>query len=252
MRQSMFDHYALTASFAPRCVVKQIVEHTAFDESKGRMVFDLSAAGKQVRTLLFTFARYHQYSFTCTIFFLLKHAHYVLIYVATHIYIYIYTDTDSCALHTLMQALAVVCYEQVDGAVLMADASGFTALTEKLSSRENGAEMLCNIINNFFSILIDIVLAYGGDVVQFAGDAVLVMFEVGTDVNQGQAVSMCEAVRRAVQASADIHAALHEYPAWGDVTLALHVGVGCGKLTTVHVGGVFDRHEFVMAGEPMR
>jgi len=183
----MNDHYVLTASFAPRCVVKQIVENTSFDEVKGRVFFDVDAAAKQV-----------------------------------------------------------------EGAVLMADASGFTALTEKLSSKENGAEMLCSIINRFFSVLIDIVLNYGGDVIQFAGDAVLVVFEVGTDVDEGHAATMCEAVRRAVQASADIHAALNEYPAWADVTLALHVGVGCGQLTTMHVGGVFDRQEFVVAGEPMR
>ena len=35
------------------------------------------------------------------------------------------------------------------------------------------------------------------------------------------------------------------------VTLRLHMGIGCGDLTAVHVGGVFKRWEYILAGPPM-
>jgi hypothetical protein len=51
-------------------------------------------------------------------------------------------------------------------AVLFSDASGFTALTERLSSKENGAEELSMILNEFFTRALDIIERYGGDVVK--------------------------------------------------------------------------------------
>lgn len=35
------------------------------------------------------------------------------------------------------------------------------------------------------------------------------------------------------------------------VHLKLHMGIGCGQLTAVHVGGVFRRWEYILAGPPM-
>ena len=59
--------------------------------------------------------------------------------------------------------------EHFDGAVLFADASGFTALTERLSNQENGTELLCQTINAFFTEFITVADAHGGDVVKFSG-----------------------------------------------------------------------------------
>lgn len=50
------------------------------------------------------------------------------------------------------------------GAVLFADASGFTALTQRLSEKPNGAEKLCAILNRFFTSMLKIVEKFGGDV----------------------------------------------------------------------------------------
>eukprot|EP00038_Savillea_parva_P004006 m.132924 g.132924 ORF g.132924 m.132924 type:complete len:1339 (+) comp11346_c1_seq2:580-4596(+) len=136
------------------------------------------------------------------------------------------------------------------GAVLMCDASGFTAMTERLAAQPGGAEAMCKIINEYFSELIHILMEYGGEVIKFAGDAILCVFHVGNE--EKQAHTLGHAVKQAVRASMDIHANLHEYPACEGVTLSLHMGLGCGDLTTLHVGGVFDRHEFVVAGDPIK
>jgi class 3 adenylate cyclase len=55
--------------------------------------------------------------------------------------------------------------------VLFADASGFTQLTQTLTSKhalgdKEGAEELCKILNDFFAKMIAITDTYGGDVVK--------------------------------------------------------------------------------------
>ena len=59
-------------------------------------------------------------------------------------------------------------------ATLFADASGFTALTERLASRPDGAELLSTIMTNFLGRAIEIVHQHSGDIVKFAGDAISV------------------------------------------------------------------------------
>ena len=67
------------------------------------------------------------------------------------------------------------------GALVFCDASGFTKLTETLSSQPNGAELLSASLTKFFTPLIDLIHAYRGDVIKFSGDALMVMFEAQDD-----------------------------------------------------------------------
>src|ERR671927_330492 len=70
-------------------------------------------------------------------------------------------------------------------AVLFADISGFTALTERLAEKgKAGAEILARILNDYFGQLIDLVYDYGGDVVKFGGDAITVVWPVGEAVSE--------------------------------------------------------------------
>ena len=84
-----------------------------------------------------------------------------------------------------------------EAATLFADASGFTALTEKLAQHKNGAELMCEIMNRFIGAVIQIVHQHGGDVVKFAGDAVSCIFEVG-DVGGSGAAHLQQALVRLV------------------------------------------------------
>lgn len=185
----------------------------------------------------------------------------------------------------------------ITSAVLFADASGFTALTEKLAkaagSSASGAESMCRIINNFFTVLIDVVQLYGGDVIKFSGDALTVVFPViskgGVDavfapcktkgdsnvgnpdaikkvtslVDQKLDIKMeikatfsadiKTACLRATQCSLALHQAVLEYSQTdADASgLSLHTCVGYGDVTLVHLGGVFGRYEYVMAGQAL-
>jgi class 3 adenylate cyclase/tetratricopeptide (TPR) repeat protein len=68
-------------------------------------------------------------------------------------------------------------WTSVEGSMLSADISGFTALSERLATKgKAGAEEITELINTCFTALIDACQAYGGDVLKFGGDAVLVLF----------------------------------------------------------------------------
>ena len=171
--------------------------------------------------------------------------------------------------------------EVAHGAVLFADASGFTKLTELLAKGQSkeepapgggggegtakgagkGAEILCQILNSFYKELVDIVVAHGGDIIKFAGDAVTVVWFTDSESKKDPfCPDMATACRRACECSLELHQKLHEWVAvskqdaqqygGGDkaLTLSLHCGVGCGELTCIHVGGVFRRWEYVIAG----
>jgi class 3 adenylate cyclase len=67
-----------------------------------------------------------------------------------------------------------------DAAVLFADISGFSRLAERLvhtfKDAANAAEMLTNYIGRSLDRMVNTICAKGGDVVKFAGDAILAVF----------------------------------------------------------------------------
>lgn len=82
--------------------------------------------------------------------------------------------------------------ETYDCAVALADISGFTPLTERLASEKPagaGMEQLSRVLNSYFGEMIHLIHSYGGDVIKFAGDALLVVFR-----NTQQPQSMTQAL----------------------------------------------------------
>jgi len=67
--------------------------------------------------------------------------------------------------------------ELLEGTLLFADISGFTTLSEQLAPHgKEGAEELTFVLNAFFDRMIDIIAAHNGDVLQFGGDALVIVF----------------------------------------------------------------------------
>ncbi|CAN5923379.1 hypothetical protein BH11GEM2_BH11GEM2_13650 [soil metagenome] len=127
------------------------------------------------------------------------------------------------------------------GAILFTDFAGFTALAERLE-REGpvGAEKLSEILNWHYGILTDAIVARGGDIVLFAGDALLALFASdGDDTN---------AARRAAASALDMQRALAEGAAPHDAALGLRATIGLGDLTAHHVGGVDGRWLSLIGG----
>jgi class 3 adenylate cyclase/tetratricopeptide (TPR) repeat protein len=136
--------------------------------------------------------------------------------------------------------------EQFNCAVMFADISGFTPLAESFASEGAvGAEKLTATLNDYFSHLVGIIQEHGGDVVKFAGDAVLAIWKDGAELK-----NLAFASWRASQCGLEIQKALKSYRA-GNVKLSLRVAVGAGAVNIIHVGGVFNRWEFLIAGKPL-
>ena len=79
-------------------------------------------------------------------------------------------------------------HRRVEGTLVSADISGFTALSERLASfGREGAEELTVLLNRCFGGMIDVVDDHRGDVLKFGGDALLILFEgddyIGSTVN---------------------------------------------------------------------
>src|ERR1700712_3488235 len=92
-------------------------------------------------------------------------------------------------------------------ALLFADISGFTALTERLAQRgPAGVEELTRLLNTSFSQILDLIEAHGGDVVKFAGDALLALWPAAElDASGAGAEDLATATLRAAQCALAIH-----------------------------------------------
>ena len=147
--------------------------------------------------------------------------------------------------------------EHFQGAMLFADISGFTALSERLraESGQQGCERLNAIINQFFDQIIGKCLAHGGDVVKFAGDAMFVVFRA-LDTSDQQGIELTAAAIRAAACAVDVMALDGQQVEAGGTTtpLRLHCGIGAGQMAGMTVGskaGADGRFEYVVGGDPL-
>jgi class 3 adenylate cyclase len=139
---------------------------------------------------------------------------------------------------------------EFEAAVLFADMSGFTALTERLAGKPNGAEKLCDALNDFFAGLLETVEEYGGDVVKFSGDALQIIWPVDPE-RENAPKTLQEATLLGARCSDTVHKKLCNYPKTHGVTLTMHMGLGAGKVTMLYVGGTYGRWESVVGGPPI-
>ncbi|MEM8704866.1 MAG: adenylate/guanylate cyclase domain-containing protein [Actinomycetota bacterium] len=116
-------------------------------------------------------------------------------------------------------------YEQVEGSMLSADISGFTALSEKLAGKgKAGAEEITDLINTCFAALIGEAYAENGEILKFGGDAILVLF-------RGD-----EHARRCAAAALAMQHSLHALSAAKKARLTMTVGAHTGVFDTFLVG----------------
>ncbi|MDD2889172.1 MAG: adenylate/guanylate cyclase domain-containing protein [bacterium] len=138
--------------------------------------------------------------------------------------------------------------------VLFADLSGFTHLTEELSktvsekgytvSGKKGAEEITEIVNNYFTKMLNIILNYGGTVDKFMGDAIMVLF--------GAPVSHEDDPERAVKAALDMQSAMKPFQklktSRGVFSLQMSVGINTGLVVAGNVGSE-KRMEYTVMGD---
>ncbi len=125
------------------------------------------------------------------------------------------------------------------GTIAFVDISGFTKLSEGLARHGKvGAEELTATIGTCFVSLLDLAVAYGGRLLKFGGDALLLFFS-------GEAHEA-----RACRAAVEMRRALREVgrglSSGQRVALRMSVGVHSGPFHFFLVGG--SHREFIVAG----
>ncbi|CAN0561501.1 unnamed protein product, partial [Ectocarpus sp. 12 AP-2014] len=58
-------------------------------------------------------------------------------------------------------------------------------------------------------------------------------------------------VRRAAQCAFAIQESLHNAELTQEVRLSVKIGIGMGKVSVLHLGGVYKRMEYIAVGEPL-
>ncbi|MDQ3004071.1 MAG: adenylate/guanylate cyclase domain-containing protein, partial [Chloroflexota bacterium] len=136
-------------------------------------------------------------------------------------------------------------YQSLQAGVLLADISGFTRLTEELvRGGPRGVEKVSTALNDYFGRWIDIITQYGGDVVKFAGDALLAIWPA--DAQRG---GLRSAVLQSAACALEAHNTLRGYQTAEGNPLVIRTGITAGGVQAVHLGGMFQRWEMLVAGE---
>ena len=112
--------------------------------------------------------------------------------------------------------------------ILYADLSGFTRLTAAFTAVPGSAERLYDSLNRLYSALVEAIMAYEGDVVSIAGDALTAWWPDRVDLDLAQRCAA--ALHRAVAALPEI-----ETPV-GPFQLDLRVGVAAGPAQAALAG----------------
>jgi class 3 adenylate cyclase len=138
---------------------------------------------------------------------------------------------------------------------MFADITEFTALADRLSQRNLvGPEGLADLLNDCFGRLINIIHAYGGQVTKFAGDALIALWPLPLHVPRrgSEAESaLSDMACLATQCGLEIQQSMADFKAIDGSRLFLQVGIGAGDVYSVHLGGVFDRWEYLLSGTPL-
>ena len=134
--------------------------------------------------------------------------------------------------------------EMLSGCFLFADVTGFTAMTELLSRHgaARGREAMNRIMNQLFQAVLDPLTASGGDLLIFAGDAVLAYFpqqEAGNHVLQ--------ATRAALRMQRAVAPFVSFDTEFGRCSLTISVGVEAGQAYAGVVGNR-QRMELLVSG----
>lgn len=151
----------------------------------------------------------------------------------------------------------------VQGTLLFADISGFTAMSERLSQNgREGAEEITTIVNRYFDAMLTILKQYDGQLIRFGGDALLGLFEeknveadafaeYGLTQNPFAQSTQPNSPTRAVVAALKMQRAMaqfaHTQTSQGHFPLQMSVGIHHGRFFAAQLGDAISM-EYALFG----
>ncbi|XP_023931775.1 LOW QUALITY PROTEIN: adenylate cyclase type 10 [Lingula anatina] len=121
---------------------------------------------------------------------------------------------------------------QFEAVLLFVDVSGFTDLCERYTSlsSKSGVDQLTRTLNAYMGTLVDEILTAGGDVLKFAGDAILAAWKCT------RPDEIRKKVIQVVKCCINIQRTCGEYQTDVGVTLRVKMGVAAGNTTINFIG----------------
>ncbi|MBN1179420.1 MAG: adenylate/guanylate cyclase domain-containing protein, partial [Anaerolineae bacterium] len=146
--------------------------------------------------------------------------------------------------------------EHVEAALLFADVSGFTAMSENLARLgKEGAEELTRVLSAYFTAMIDLVHRYGGQVIKFGGDAITCAFACRPASDALDEAPIFRCVLSACACALTMQERMGAFQAVetrGETfQLRMKIGISAGKVLSLSVGSVDEGLEYVLAGTPL-
>jgi len=127
--------------------------------------------------------------------------------------------------------------ETIDGTVLFVDLCGFTAITEKISPNA-----VVKLINGLFDLMVKEIIALGGLIDKFMGDAVMAVFR--GDFHQDRAIDAALAVKSHVNACEEV--TVEGVPFKPQVL----IGINSGEMVSGNIGSVsLKRLDYTVIGD---
>lgn len=131
-----------------------------------------------------------------------------------------------------------------EAAVLFADISGFTRLSETLAEQGGaGLDSLTQTLKRCFGGLLEAIRGHGGDVIQFAGDALLVVWS-----RDEYDLPLEELALHALACARQMQRSWQAVRAQSSATLSLKIGIGAGPVAQLSLPAELAR-EAVLIGE---
>ncbi|XP_073959541.1 adenylate cyclase type 10-like [Choristoneura fumiferana] len=131
------------------------------------------------------------------------------------------------------------------GVLLMADVSGYTALSERYNNTgKGGTYRLTVTLNTYLGSLIEMIYNHGGDIIKFAGDAFLALWK--TD----KRTFLCHTIHTAIACALLIQHSFSSYETDVKVNLRVKLAISAGNIIFATIGNKLPMN-YVIFGLPV-
>ena len=131
---------------------------------------------------------------------------------------------------------SIMINETVEATVVFIDICGFTAISENETP-----DAVVKLLNNYFDVMVKEIIAQGGYIDKFMGDAIMAIFR--DEYHLDRAIDACLAVRKQVQ---EIPETAHPVP----FTPQLSIGLNSGEMISGNIGSAnLRRLDYTVIGD---
>ncbi len=130
--------------------------------------------------------------------------------------------------------------------ILFCDVRGFTSISERMRDDPEG---LTRLVNRLLSPLSDAILAHGGTIDKYIGDAIMAFWNAPIE-DEDHALHAIEAARAMLAAVATLNAELAQEDGATGIRFAIGIGINTGDCVVGNVGSDF-RFNYSALGDPV-